>query len=82
MDPTPLPASPASDAADRLRELWDAGQTPDVEVFLARAGSLSPSEAATVLRIDQRARWRRGERVTAESYLARHPDIAADAERI
>ncbi len=80
IDPTPLPASPRADAAERFLELWDAGCPPDVDEFLAGADGLTAAEAAAVLRIDQRERWRRGERVSAEGYLARHPEIATDAE--
>jgi serine/threonine-protein kinase len=80
IDPTPLPASPRADAAERFLELWDAGRIPDVDEFLAGAGGLTVAEAAAVLRIDQRERWRRGERLSAEGYLARHPEIATDSE--
>ncbi len=80
IDPTPLPAAPGADAAERFRALCDAGQSPDVDEFLARAGEIPASEAAAVLRVDQRERWRRGERVPAEKYLSRHPEVTADPE--
>jgi hypothetical protein len=51
-----------------------------VDAFLAQAGPLSPAQAAVVLRVDQRRRWRAGEPVPAEAYLERHPAVAADPE--
>ena len=47
---------------------------------MAEAGALPPDQAALILRIDQRQRWRRGDRVPAESYLERYPQIKADPE--
>jgi WD40 repeat protein len=67
-------------AAEQLYRLWRQGDQPDVDGFLVGAGDLSPSEAAAVLRVDQRERWRQGEGVSAEAYLQRHPAVAADAE--
>jgi serine/threonine protein kinase len=37
-------------------------------------------QLATLLRDDQRACWRRGERVAVEVYLDRHPALSADAQ--
>jgi eukaryotic-like serine/threonine-protein kinase len=36
------------------------------------------SSLPEALLLDQRERWRRGERVLVESYLERHPDLASD----
>ena len=80
IDPTPLPAPARTDVAECFQALWDAGNLPEVDQFLARAGELPPFEEAAVLRVDQRERWRRGERMPAESYLARHPGVSADRE--
>jgi serine/threonine-protein kinase len=85
-DATPCPPSSAEptlqggDPAERLQRLWDEGQSPDVDTFLAQAGPLPPDQVAVLLRIDQRGRWRSGEPVPAEDYLRRHPAIAADPE--
>jgi serine/threonine-protein kinase len=68
------------DPAERLWQQWQQGQRPDVDAFLAQAGPLSPDEVAAVLRVDQRQRWQAGERVLAESYLERHPEVRADPE--
>jgi WD40 repeat protein len=73
-------ATPGPDVTERLYQLWRQGERPDVDAFLARTGDLSPSEAAAVLRVDQRERWRLGEGVPAEAYLQRHPSVAADPE--
>jgi serine/threonine-protein kinase len=35
---------------------------------------------ALALRLEQACRWRQGDRAPAEDYLARHPDLGADAE--
>lgn len=80
------PASPDStpvqpkDAAERLWQLWQRGQRPDVDAFLTLAGPLSPADVAAVLRIDQRHRWQAGERILAETYLQRYPAVRADPE--
>src|SRR5262249_51679184 len=46
--------------------------------LLAAAGITEAGAVAAVLVVDQWQRWRAGERVRAEDYLARHPAIAAD----
>jgi WD40 repeat protein len=75
-------SSPDAGAAERLAALWQQGERPDVDVFLAKVGPLPPSELAAVLRIDQRQRWQAGERVPAEDYLRRHPAVAAGVEAV
>jgi serine/threonine-protein kinase len=75
--PDPEPEDPA----ERLGQLWDRGDRPDVDALLAAAGPLSPGELAEVLRTDQRRRWRAGERVRAETYLQRYPALRGDRER-
>jgi hypothetical protein len=54
--------------------LWQQGGRPDLRSFLSGQGALSPSQAAAVISIDQFERWRCGERVRAEDYLALLPD--------
>jgi hypothetical protein len=46
-----------------LLRLWQQGGTPDVAAFLAAVGSLSATELAAVLRVDQRQRWQPGGRL-------------------
>src|SRR5262249_18270412 len=70
----------AGDPADQLWQLWQQGQRPDVDAFLAGAGPLSPDDVAAVLRVDPRQRWQAGERVAAEAYLQRHPAGRANPE--
>jgi tetratricopeptide (TPR) repeat protein len=60
--------------------LWDAGQRPDVDQFLAKAGVHNAAEAARVLAVDQRRRWHAGERVPVEEYLARFSQVAASPD--
>jgi hypothetical protein len=45
------------------------------------AGVSSLAGVVSVLAVDQRQRWQRGERVPAEAYLQLYPDLEADAER-
>src|SRR5206468_2753346 len=63
------------DLPDRLAQLWRTGQRPDLAAFLAGAGTLPAGELVAVLRVDQEARWRAGERVGAEHYLDAHPAL-------
>ncbi len=42
----------------------------------------SRAQLLSRLRADQSERWRRGERVGVEHYLARHPELAADFEAV
>jgi predicted Ser/Thr protein kinase len=51
-----------------------------VEAFLAATGPLPLDQLAAVLRVDQRQRWQTGERVLAESYFQRYPNLRADVE--
>jgi hypothetical protein len=39
---------------------------------------LTPWQLVEVLRVDRRERWRKGERILAETYFEKHPDLAAD----
>jgi serine/threonine-protein kinase len=49
----------------------------------APRGSSGPAEQDTQrLLDDQCSRWQRGERVVVEDYLARHPNLQADTERV
>jgi hypothetical protein len=71
---------PASDPAERLSQLWRQGRRPDVAAFLADAGTLGPTQAAAVLRVDQGQRWQARGRVPAEAYLRQYPAVAADPD--
>jgi hypothetical protein len=59
-------AARPDDPAERLGQLWRQGKRPDVGAFVVQAGPLTPTRLAAVLRVDQRRRWQRGERVRAE----------------
>jgi serine/threonine-protein kinase len=69
-----------SDPAGRLWQLWRQGQRPELRTFLAEAGTLTPSQTAAVLRVDQSERWQTGERIAAETYLQEFAAVAADPE--
>jgi WD40 repeat protein len=62
----------------QLEVLWQAGQQPDPDALLAAAGLFAAGDVAVVLGADQWQRWHAGERTPAESYLVRHPAVAAD----
>src|SRR5262245_22241403 len=64
----------------QLWQLWQQGQRPDVQAFLAAAGTLTPAEVAAALLVDQRQRWQAGERRTAEAYLEMYPRLRDDFE--
>jgi WD40 repeat protein len=68
--------------AQRLWQLWRQGQQPDVRTFLADAGQLPPAEVAAALLVDQRERWRLGERIRIEDYLRLYPHLCADDEYV
>src|SRR5437773_11423841 len=72
--------TPAPQPAEELSRLWQQGQQPDVQAFLARAGTLHPPQLAAVLLVDQRRRWDRGERGGAEVYLQAYPSLRQDPE--
>jgi WD40 repeat protein len=63
-----------------LEQLWQQGQQPDPETFLAAHEPCALAEVAAVLACDQWQRWHAGQRVPAEEYLRRRPDLAADAD--
>jgi serine/threonine protein kinase len=79
-DSTSHTESSSEDVVERFWDLCERGVQLDPDAFLAQAGALSPATTAAILRIDQRERWRRGERVPVESYLSKHPGIIADTE--
>ena len=66
--------------AEQLLRLWEQGIRADVDTFLKTVGRLSAEALAQVLRVDQGQRWQTGERILAESYLGRYPDVGADEE--
>ncbi len=80
---TPSGSREAADTPDpigQFLQLWQQRQMPVVRTFLARwGGNLTPIQLAAILRIDQRERWLRGERIRAEDYLRDFPEVGADA---
>src|SRR5262245_24155538 len=68
---------------DLARDLWDRwrqGERPDVREFLIRNSDLSPSQVVALLRVDQRERWAKNERVSAAAYLQDFPSVRCDTE--
>jgi tetratricopeptide (TPR) repeat protein len=72
-------------AARRLEALWEQGLQPDLGQFLSGLGgpaSLEPFDLSVVVRVDQRWRWRAGQRVPAGAYLLAFPDLGRDDEAV
>jgi serine/threonine-protein kinase len=72
----PLPLAPAR----QWLQCWHQGDAADVGAFLAAVGPLAPDQLAAVLLVEQRERWRRGQRPLAETYLAAYPEVPTDPE--
>jgi serine/threonine protein kinase len=68
--------------AHDLWRLWRNGEKPDVVDFVVRAGQVTPAELVNLLRVDQRERWKLGERVWAEDYLQAFPILSTAAEEV
>jgi serine/threonine-protein kinase len=66
--------------ADQLLQRWQQGERVDVDTFVRTVGRLSATDLADVLRLDQRRRWNAGERILAENYFERFPDVCTDAD--
>ena len=69
------------DPARQLWSLWRRGQAPRVDEFLARDGPRDPAQIAAILRVDQSERFRIGQWVRAEDYLANFPAVREDPQR-
>src|SRR5262245_25539393 len=80
------PGSRYRGAAAELKQRWQRGAGPPLEDFLQEwsspewANSISARELASLIGLDQRERWCRGQRPAAEEYLLRFPQLAADDE--
>jgi hypothetical protein len=81
-DHDPTSAKPATTAnlgpAGELARRWRDGRPPALAGFVAEQGPLPPEQLADLVSVDQTERWRRGEHVPAETYLAELPTLAAD----
>ncbi|HZY90902.1 MAG TPA: serine/threonine-protein kinase, partial [Gemmataceae bacterium] len=75
---THLDPAAAEAVVRQVESLWRQGRRPDPADLLAAAGLAAPAHVAAVLAADPWQRWRAGERVPAEDYLARHPAVAAN----
>ena len=54
----------------------------ELREHLTRTPGLTSGEVVELLCADQAERWRRGERVPAEAYLALHPNLPDDADTV
>jgi serine/threonine protein kinase/Flp pilus assembly protein TadD len=78
-------ASPAAvHLARKYEQAWrdsdPAGRRPNLQVFLGEAGDVSdgPGARLALLRADMALRWETGERVSAQWYLERYPELGED----
>jgi serine/threonine protein kinase/tetratricopeptide (TPR) repeat protein len=77
MSETPARPDPVLQEYERL---WQQGQPPDLDGFLAAQGPLTPDQLLAVVRIDLVQRWRVGQAPPVEAYLRRFPALAAHPE--
>src|SRR5262245_42196021 len=81
-NPADTPTRSGPDLARQFAELWEQEPRPDVQQFLTDAGDVHPAQAGEVLRLDQRERWRRGERPRLQEYLKVYPALRADVDQL
>jgi serine/threonine-protein kinase len=67
-----------------LDELWERGEQPDIGEFLAswQGPSLDIDQLLDALRVDQRRRWRSGQRVALATYLRDFPSLKENREAL
>lgn len=73
-------AAAGREPAERFHLLCEQGQPPRVDDFVVQHGPLTPDQICAVLRVDQRQRWRRGDRPCAEEYFAAFPQVRGDQD--
>lgn len=66
--------------AENLRRAWQEGREPTLDSFLAGLPAVSPSELASLIRVDFEARWSRNDHRRPEEYLGAFSAVAADTE--
>jgi hypothetical protein len=66
--------------AEELARQWEQGNRVGMDALLKSTGPLTAGQLAEVFHVDQHHRWEAGERVTAESYLQRFPEVLAEPE--
>ncbi len=76
----PNDSSPGEGPAHDFWNLWQRGQRPNIQEFVAQAGELTSTQLTDLLRVDQRQRWKRAERVWAEEYLRAFPILQSKDE--
>lgn len=76
--PADTPTRSTPDLAQQFAELWSRGQRPDVRRYLADVGACDPALACGVLLVDQRERWRLGERPMIAHYLELFPPLRSE----
>ena len=62
----------------RFEKAWQNGEPPAIEAFLPAERTLRNAVLLELIHVDFELRQKRGESVTAESYLRRFPELAGD----
>ncbi|MCA9065719.1 MAG: hypothetical protein KDA96_21770, partial [Planctomycetaceae bacterium] len=76
-----LETAVAVPVAVKFLQLWNTlAAAPELQRFVSDFPELSPAELTSLIRIDQRERWLRGDPVTTEDYLAAWPQVANQPE--
>jgi len=66
--------------AELYQQLWTHGDPPSLDQFLASTNNATAADICAILCLDLRENWRRKERIAAEAYLAKCPQVAGDTE--
>ncbi|MBY0521885.1 MAG: protein kinase [Gemmataceae bacterium] len=80
--PEPAPGSSPPTLNDRSEPAKDGASSNSLQDLLAQADKMDRCALLAMLRVDQRKRWQRGERILAEAYFTRLPHLAADEEAV
>ena len=65
--------------AKQFSRFWERDEPlPDVFAFLRKAGDITRTQRLEVLLVDQYERWKSGNPLKVEDYLAEFPDVASD----
>src|SRR5262249_29381297 len=69
-------------AVQRFEQAWLRGENPTLEDFLPEAAALRQAVLVELARADLGRRLEAGEQMRVESYLGRHPELAADPDAV
>lgn len=73
---------PVKSATRRLQILWSMGVAPDLRDVLGTHSSWTAADLSTILRVDQRERWKAGNKKLVEAYLLEFPLVTEDQDAL